>query len=56
MTTIQQRYENPIVLYVKLTDMKDPFNVLQFESNRASDKYEKPSAEMTRVADIIGKM
>ena len=54
LTSIDQNYKNPVVLFVKQNDTKDPIDYFRFQNTRATDKFEKPSTEMTRVADIIG--
>ena len=56
LTSIQAPYKNPITLFVKSLETKDAVDYLRFQNNRVTDKFEKNSNEMTRVADILGRM
>ena len=41
-------------MYVKMAEVRDPCEHFQFSNMRVTDKYQKTSTEMIRLADIIG--
>ena len=59
LTTIEQTYSKPLTLKVYFENNQPPnakIEILKFQNVRITDKYEKTSSEMLRLADIIGNM
>lgn len=56
LTSIDAVYRNPCTLFVKQQDHRDPIENFCFNSMRVTDRFEKLSPEMMRLADILGQM
>ena len=57
LTSIQQVYCNPVQIYQQPAEKsQDEKRELRFFNMRITDKFEKSSCEMLRVADIVGRL
>ena len=56
LTTVEQLYENLVVLFNKDSATTNPTDYLTFQSMRVTDRFEKSSHEMLMVLDKIAMM